>query len=200
MTNKKTELHLFFPTPIWTNKIENYLEINNKMSKYIHALRDKDLLTLRKSNIGGWHSPDFDLKDPNTIFFINSISPILNEMFTDMDWDIENQKINITSMWSIINNKEASNDRHIHGNNFISAAYYIKAPKNCGHIVFYDPRAAPVFSHPKSNRPNKLNANSHSIEPKEGLLVLFPSYLQHSVEASQSNEERIVISFNINLS
>ena len=54
MTNKKTELHLFFPTPIWTNRIENYLEINDKMSKYIHALRDKDLLTLRKSNIGGW--------------------------------------------------------------------------------------------------------------------------------------------------
>ena len=40
---------------------------------------------------------------------------------------------------------------------------------------------------------------SFSIEPKEGLLVLFPSYLYHSVDLNRSGEERIVISFNINL-
>ena len=102
-------------------------------------------------------------------------------------------------MWTIINKKEALNGRHIHGNSFISAAYYLRAPKNCGNIVFYDPRSAPSFSHPKSNTPNNLNATSHSIEPKEGLLVLFPSYLHHSVEPNMSNEERVVISFNINL-
>ena len=39
----------------------------------------------------------------------------------------------------------------------------------------------------------------NSITPVEGGLVLFPSYLDHSVNENYSNEERIVISFNINL-
>ena len=116
-----------------------------------------------------------------------------------MTWDLAKQKIKITSMWSIINMKEALNERHIHGNNYISAAYYVKAPEKCGNIVFYDPRSAPTFHHPITKKPNKLNSNSHSIKPKEGLLVLFPSYLHHSVETNKSEEERIVISFNINL-
>ena len=46
---------------------------------------------------------------------------------------------------------------------------------------------------------NLLNASQISIVPEEGLLVLFPSWLHHSVQANTSNEERIVISFNIDL-
>ena len=42
-----------------------------------------------------------------------------------------------------------------------------------------------------------LNAQVHGITPKEGGLILFPSYVDHSVNENLSNEERIVISFNI---
>ena len=42
----------------------------------------------------------------------------------------------------INNPSQASNARHIHSNNFISAAYYVKAPEDSGEILFYDPRAA----------------------------------------------------------
>ena len=116
-----------------------------------------------------------------------------------MGWDLEKNKIKITGMWTIINPPGASNSRHIHSNNFISAAYYIKAPKNSGKIVFYDPRPAPVHNHPISKSPNKLNATVNSIKPEPGLLVLFPSYLEHSVNPNQSNKKRIVISFNLSL-
>ena len=37
------------------------------------------------------------------------------------------------------------------------------------------------------------------IKPEDGLLVLFPSYLEHSVNPNLSNSKRIVISFNITL-
>ena len=102
-------------------------------------------------------------------------------------------------MWAIINKKDDFNIIHTHPNCNLSAAYYVKAPKNCGEIVFYDPRPAPVFSHPRANKPNSLNAMVNSINPVEGGLILFPSYLDHSVNQNLSNEERIVVSFNINL-
>ena len=199
MTEKKSELHLTFSTPIWTSIVPNYREINDKMFKYIKSLQLQNPEGTLKSNLLGWHSPYFDLEDDVPRFFINSIANSLSEVFTDMGWNLKDQKTKITSMWSIINKLHASNSRHIHSNNYISSAYYVKAPQKSGNIVFYDPRSVTTFRHPKISKPNKLNKNIFSVQPKEGLLVLFPSYLYHSVDINETDEERIVLSFNINL-
>ena len=191
--------NLFFSTPVWVSKIENYKETNEEIYAYIKNLQNIDNKGILKSNINGWHSKNFDLKNPKVINFINLISPNINQVLKDMNWNIEKQSVKITGMWSIINKGGASNARHHHGNSDISAAYYVRAPKNCGEIVFYDPRPAPVFSHPISNDSNSLNARVNSINPVEGGLVLFPSYLDHSVNSNLTNEERVVISFNISL-
>ena len=199
MVEKITDLNLTFVTPIWTSIIPRHKEINEKMFIYIKSLQKKDRAGINKSNFLGGHSKNFDLELEQPRFFINSISPQLNSVFADMGWDTKNQEVKITGMWAIINKKNASNSIHIHSNNYISAAYYIKAPKNCGDIVFYDPRFAATYRYPKISKTNKLNSNIVSFQPKEGMLVLFPSYLQHSVNANKTNQERIVISFNINL-
>jgi uncharacterized protein (TIGR02466 family) len=191
--------NLFFSTPVWASKAKNYKETNEEIYKYIKKLQTEDNDGIIKSNVKGWHSKDFDLKNSVVIKFINLISPNINQVIKDMQWDINSQTVKITSMWSIINTGGASNARHHHGNSDISAAYYVRAPENSGEIVFYDPRPAPVFSHPSSTKPNSLNAMVNSINPAEGGLVLFPSYLDHSVNENLSNEERIVISFNISL-
>ena len=199
MNNRKSEIHYFFPTPVWSYKLDNFQEINTGLSKYIYNLKKNDPIGLAKSNMHGWHSKEFILKDSIPILYVNAIMPVINEVMNDMMWDIKKQSVKISNMWAIINNKASSNARHIHGNTFMSAAYYIKAPKKSGNIIFYDPRSAPTFSHPNASSVNKLNATSHSIEPQEGLLILFPSYLHHSVDENISDEERIVLSFNINL-
>ncbi|MDA9748676.1 2OG-Fe(II) oxygenase family protein [Pelagibacteraceae bacterium] len=191
--------NLFFSTPVWASQISNYKETNDKIYNYIKELQAIDQKGVTKSNIKGWHSKDFDMKNNKVLEFVSLISPKINQVLTDMDWDINTQEVKILNMWSIINTGGASNARHHHGNSDISAAYYVRAPKECGEIVFYDPRPAPVFSHPKSNKSNILNAMVNSITPLEGGLVIFPSYLDHSVNANLSNEERIVISFNIRL-
>ncbi len=191
--------NLFFSTPVWAFTIDNYNDTNEEIYNYINKQRDLDELGITKSNIKGWHSKDFDLKEREPTNFVKMISPQINKALNDMDWDIKNQKVKISSMWAIINKGGASNAKHHHGNSDISAAYYVRAPRNCGEIVFYDPRPAPVFFHPNSNKPNSLNAMVNSINPVEGGLVLFPSYLEHSVNPNLSNQERIVISFNINL-
>ena len=169
------------------------------MFKYIKDLQIQNPKGITKSNVFGWHSEDFDLENEQPKYFINSISTNLNEAFIDMGWDLKNQEVKVTSMWSVINKKNSSNARHIHSNNYISAAYYVKTPENGGDIVFHDPRSVTTFRYPKIAENNTLNSNNFTIQPKEGLLVLFPSYLYHSVDLNRSEEERIVISFNINL-
>ena len=116
-----------------------------------------------------------------------------------MNWNSQNQQVKINNMWAIINTGGSANLRHQHGNSTISGAYYVRAPENSGDIVFYDPRPAPVYSYPNIDKPNILNAQVNGVNPKEGALVLFPSYLDHSVNENLSNDERIVISFNIRI-
>ena len=191
--------NLFFPTPVWAYQLSRYEDINNDMYNYIKKKQSDDDQGINRSNIKGWHSRDFDLNENIPQKFINFISPMIEEVIKDMNWDNKNQLAKISNMWAIINIGGASNLRHQHGNSTISGAYYVRAPKNCGDIVFYDPRPAAVYSYPNANNPNSLNAQVNGISPNEGALVLFPSYLDHSVNANLSEEERVVISFNIRM-
>ena len=192
-------MHLFFSTPIWASKIDNYEKVNEEMFNYINELQIKDPKGVIKSNFKGWHSKDFDMNDEQPKKFIEAIKNNINSALNDMGWDLKKQTVKIKSVWAIINEKGAWNQKHHHSNSDLSAAYYVSAHENCGDIVFYDPRPAPVHNHPISKSPNKLNATVNSIKPESGMLVLFPSYLEHSVNPNLFDDKRIVISFNLSL-
>lgn len=192
-------MHLFFSTPIWSSKIENYQTVNDNMLNYITDLQKKDSDGVIKSNFKGWHSKNFDMKDVEPKNFIEEIKTNINTVINDMDWDLQTQEVKISNMWAIINTKGSLNQKHHHSNSDLSAAYYVSAEKNCGDIIFYDPRPARVYKHPIAKNPNILNATINSISPEPGMLILFPSYLEHSVNPNLSDHKRIVISFNLSL-
>ena len=197
MTSEIKNLNLVFSTPIWTFQIDDHSKVNDEILKYIKNLQIEDPIGVKKSNNLGWHSQSFNMNDEEVKSFFQSIQKYIGKAIDDSGWSNPSNNFNVTSAWSIINVKSSSNSRHIHSNNYISAAYYVKAPKDCGDIIFYDPRNARLIRKPKTNKGNFLNAELINIKPQEGLLVLFPSYLHHSVEENLSDEERIVISFNL---
>ena len=43
---------------------------------------------------------------------------------------------------------------------------------------------------------NEFNGN-YMIEPKDNMIIFFPSWFEHSVQSSRSDEPRISIAFNI---
>ena len=196
---KMSKPNLLFPTPVWTIQLDNFKKINDEMFKYIKSQQKIDSVGVTKSNVKGWHSNEFDLNEKEPQNFITFILPAIEQVMTDMNWEKQKQIAKINNMWAIINTGGSANLRHQHGNSTISGAYYVKAPLQSGDIVFYDPRPAPVYSHPNVVNPNLLNAQVNTISPKEGALVLFPSYVDHSVNENLSNQERIVISFNIRI-
>tara|TARA_B100001250_G_scaffold409352_1_gene433526 strand:+ start:1825 stop:2427 length:603 start_codon:yes stop_codon:yes gene_type:complete len=199
MNNTSSEINLIFSTPIWTSHLNEFQDVNKKMEEYIKKQMELDSKGKKASNINGWHSENFNLKDEEVVFFINTISIKIQKAMEDMGWDLSKNKIEIPNIWSIINKRGSSNAMHIHSNSYLSAAYYVKAPEKCGDIVFYDPRQSRLVRKPKISKLNNLNGEEVNIKPTDGLLVLFPSYLYHSVNENLSNKERIVISFNVDL-
>jgi uncharacterized protein (TIGR02466 family) len=102
------------------------------------------------------------------------------------------------NMWANINPPGGMNRAHQHPNSLWSGVYYIKAPKNSGHLKIDDPRASAAMSRPKQKEgpvPPRLFRETH-YEPIAGRCIMFPSWLMHCVDPNQSNDIRISVSFN----
>ncbi len=190
-----------FPQPVFKYQINDYEKLNEKFIKYIYDLHKKDNVGVKKSNINGWHSKAFDLEDKNNIpnKFYSHINSNIKDVFNKYGWEYEESKVKCTSMWAIINKKGNFNIEHTHPNNYLSAAYYVKAPDNCGNFKATNPNILNRHLRAKSDQANELNSNSASIKINEGDLLIFPAYLPHSVEENRSDEDRVIVSFNIDI-
>ena len=195
------EVYELFPDPIFHYKLENYKQINKELLNYILELQKKDKKGNNRSNRGGWHSPNFDLVNPGPpINFINSFKDFLKHIIEDeIGWEYIPNKQRVVAMWAIINKKNSYNVKHNHQNCYLSSAYYIKKPENSGDITFYDPKESKTYRFPEVEKHTNYSAESVTIKPEEGDLLIFPSYLYHDVGVNLSDEERVVVSFNIDI-
>jgi uncharacterized protein (TIGR02466 family) len=193
------EILNFFPQSIFKYKVNNFKEYNEKLSKYIYDLKKEDKDGVQRSNRGGWHSNSFKLKDANSIQheFALETSKYVFDAIQTYGWILEPDKVICSEMWAIINKKDHFNIIHTHPNCNLSAAYYVKAPKNCGKFTIENPNSISKHSYPPSNKKTKFNSKLEKLDIEEGDLFLFPAYLPHGVEENKSDEDRIVISFNI---
>ena len=139
------------------------------------------------SNVGGYQSSDFTHEELDQL--IHNNIPI-----------VEGKPIkNLESFyWVNINGPGHCNLRHHHDPHsgmFLSGVFYVKVPENSGAICFYDPRphinTAPDMVYYNGGAP------AWRFYPKPNTLILFPSWLEHSVEVNKSSEERISIAFNL---
>lgn len=102
----------------------------------------------------------------------------------------------LSNVWSTVYPKGAYVPEHVHSNSMLSGVFYAKTPKNCGNIIFKDPSwvtKTMVFVR-NSYPPNLTN---YEFEVEEGLMILFPAWLPHSTNKNESDEDRIIVSFNI---
>ena len=186
-----------FPTTIFYYTIPNHKELNKKLIKEIYRLEksseDKNVI---RSNQGGYHS-NLDLQ-LNSKFndLTKEILKVSNEIIArDYTYEIyykQGYKVNkIKAMWFNINKYLNHNTTHMHPNSWVSGAYYLKTPdikSKC--LDFDDPVRERTYT-------ESFSANTYRHPVCEGMLVLFPGWLTHSVPPNMSKEDRITISFNI---
>ena len=198
---KNYQIYKLFPTPVFHFRVENYQELNIELENYILNLKKKDEKGQKKSNAGGWHSHNFDLTNDNTA---KKFAKIFEKFYkkviiSEMGWKYNSDKVKIEGMWSIINKKGSFNIQHNHPNAYLSSAYYVKHPEKSGSIKFFDPREQKSIRYPKIKKYGELSAATVEIAPKEGDLLIFPSYLYHAVAENLSEQDRIIISFNVDI-
>jgi uncharacterized protein (TIGR02466 family) len=154
---------------------------------------------MEKTNEGGWHSQDELHGDSRFSTLKSEIINLSQEVMNHLA--VEDHLIpEISGMWAVVNGPGSSNKLHTHPFNYISGVFYLQVPPDSGPLVFWDPRPQnEVLLPPKKPEESIHISNRVSWAPKPNDLILFPSWLSHEVEKNNSTQERIVLSFNLEL-
>lgn len=197
--NEEVEVLELFPAVVSTCNLGNDAEFQRRLREHILAARELDREGLSKSNVGGWHSRR--LQGPVIDDLERAILRHAEDYAQRMAWDLARFRLALTEdgIWAVINSKGATNALHIHQRAHLSGVYYVSTPKGCGDLIFEAPRPPQAERGPSLARQTLKNVERLAAVPREGMLVLFPSWLPHRVGASQSDAERIAVSFNISL-
>ena len=195
------EILKYFPQPIFKYKVDNFAYFNKGLSEYIYKLNEEDKEGIIRSNKGGWHSKPFDLKDKNSIQhkFLLETTKYVFDTIKNYGWKLIPSRTIVTEMWAIINKPNDFNVIHTHPNSYLSAAYYVKAPEDGGRFVIDNPLNVATHSYPAEEKKTEFNLKTAGLKIEEGELLIFPAYLPHKVSENNSKEDRIVISFNVNI-
>jgi uncharacterized protein (TIGR02466 family) len=82
----------------------------------------------------------------------------------------------------------------------VVGVYYLEVYPNCGDLLLHDPRGGVAWKNLNFEPDDPLPRTSrtyHRFKPQEGMMILFPSYLVHSVETNLTDKNRISLVLHI---
>ena len=102
---------------------------------------------------------------------------------------IGNDAFEITACWATVLARGAAHKIHSHPNNFISAVYHVCTQPGADTINVHDPRRQASVIRPPVAELTADNTDQVVVKVRNGTLLMFPSFLEHSVDASMSEKD-----------
>lgn len=181
-----------FPTDLYFVDIYDQKENESYKEELLKLSRiDPGLI---RSNRNAWQSETTLWQNETFKPLLEKSSAIIQSIIKDISQTCP--EFVIRSMWGNIHPKGGYNFTHVHPSGWMSAVYYVALPEGCPGITFEDPRPARLMDFQHSCL---VENQYHTHQPKVGELVLFPSWLPHLVNPNSTEENRISISFNVEL-
>jgi uncharacterized protein (TIGR02466 family) len=195
--------HPFF-VPLLTHRWEETEALNAELEAAVIGRRQSGE-GVRRSNVGGWHS-EVGLLEwageaahalvARMVAMANHATRLLLQEHEVAAAPRFGWKV---SAWANLNHAGDWNKMHFHSGSTWSGTYYVAggdpAPPDrpgSGNLAFLDPLLAAQMSFFSGILPQ-----FHEVRPRPGLMVLFPSYLQHIVHPYLGERPRISIAFNL---
>ena len=211
-----------FPIPIGLyNFGEDQHALNVRLISDILTEQSEDPQGQVRSNMGGWHSADYQEKIHKDSF--GRLSAIIEEKANHY-CKLHGYKTGLISsnLWANINESGDFNLSHHHGASALTGVYYPAGSivdgsvqfnystgvylkpgtwdgEHGGSIVLYDPAYSQKTKLVKDcDNPSPYTFDTYYTYPIAGLLILFPSYIIHTVTPFKEDMKRVSISFVLN--
>jgi len=118
-----------------------------------------------------------------------------------MDYDIRWS----LQAWANVNRFGDYHDYHNHPHAYLSGTYYVRVPTRFesletrndvrpGRLTLYDPRACANMTAIKGD---PYIEPEYTVDPKAGMILLWPAFVNHFVHPNLSKQVRLSVSFNV---
>ncbi len=207
----EVEVRAYFTTPVVFAELENPEQLNIELRQTILERRTEETGRPQTDDVcwsSNWDFASWGGEAANRL--LESFAAIGHDMTQVRP--AENVSLSQEIPWSlsaraVVNPDGEASLLHAHPNCFWSGVYYVddggatNDSAVAGELELLDPRGpAPVMysSAVRMNVPGGENAGGyHRITPKSGLMVVFPSWLQHAVTPYRGTGTRISIAINL---
>ncbi len=205
----KIQVSALFPTPVAAVSLPDAAQINANLRGLILARRQGGP-SVQASNLGGWQS-DWDMESwggPATKAVLDAARVVADKLTVRRD----GQPAGIAwrcNCWANVNAPGDANEFHCHPGAFWSGTYYVDdggagaSPDQGGAFEMMDPRGpgpALYAPHLAYAMPQGLSpGSSETLQPRSGLLLLFPAWLLHQVRPYSGQGLRISMAFNLSI-
>ncbi len=183
-------IQTIFQTSIYKTKL-----VNQKLTNDIYNLL-KTSEFREESNIGGKQTTKFDALVNKELS-----QAVLQETAKYIDHfnKLKNFKITINGFWINTNDKYHYNKEHMHFNteNKLSGIWYVNCNADSGNIIFRGREELIAPSQLNTYFKSSHFLNVFEMTPEKNDLLIFPSYLVHSVSPNISDLTRVSVAFDI---
>jgi hypothetical protein len=206
-------VQFLWPTPLLKKSLENYVEVNAALVELFYQHRDAN-----GGQTGNVYSSSDDLlqryNHPALSELFGFVSNGVFEIAQAMNSNIwkatgaSKLQMQIVGAWFQIQNQYGFHDIHNHGNCSWSGVYYVQIDdleKRQSHpsiggtngVTRFYGHQLPLLGGAHMDMGNAYLQNSNfDIQPEEGTLIVFPSWLNHKAMPYDGDKDRIIISFN----
>ena len=187
--NEALTIQALFPVPIG---FHIYDRLTPEEIAYIRGMGEGV-----RDNEGNFTSENtYLLNSPIMSSFSNYITEITNQYFNEIAQpEDEDLKLVISQSWVNFTKPGGHHHQHTHPNSYISGVFYLDVEDEVDEIIFHEASRSRSFSVPTQNW-NLFNSQIWRYKVKKNLLILFPSYLSHSVPTTTTSSIRTSISYN----
>ena len=183
-----------FPTSVW--KVQLAPDVFEKINRAVRESLNTMNPRLREFAPGDRWQSDHQLH--KLAEFRELVSRIMHSTRTILKFlNVGYEEIELTGCWANVTARGASHAMHSHPNNFLSGVYYVQTWPGANTIKFHDPRPQAGIVRPPVTELTDHNVDQVVVNVTNGTLLMFPSYLTHSVPPSGSDKQRISVSFNL---
>ncbi|WP_232968698.1 TIGR02466 family protein [Pseudomonas putida] len=204
------EVTRLFPTPIAKIQHPDADRICAELRDLI--LQRSELCPGTKhSNQGGWQSEDFvPWAGKPGAELLQFAQDLANEMsaISTPDGLVEAKLAWKYNAWANVNGHGHANAQHAHPGAYWSAVFWVDDGSEpdidvAGELEFIDPRGVMPLMYNADLRMKVAGCltagNSTAISPSSGHLLMFPSWLMHSVRRYEGRRPRISVAFNFSV-
>lgn len=177
-------VHAFFPDPVFIKKVE-YTDDDFKELKKLSLKESKNNLTSQNNSI---------LELPQFKLLKMKIQESINDFVGFLNYDVQ---LKITQSWLNVNKKGQRHHEHNHQNSVLSGVLYLSDNDDpLPAISFNKHDNRTTWDFVNNGEWHWGNSKEMWLTPTRKNIIMFPSYLFHSVFENPTKKPRYSISFN----